>query len=312
VARLPRRLLHLVAVLITVTFITFTLLNLLPGDVTFAILGNDVTPESVAAVRQELGLDRPLLLRYLGWLGQVAQGDFGHSFITGERVAAAIERTVPVSLELMLVSLLLSLALALPAGLFAAYRAGGTADRILTAVASLLLSAPVFMLALLLMFFFALRLRWLPTVGFVPLSDGIAGNLRSLALPATTLALVEWPVFMRILRSDAITTLKQDFILMAKAKGLRDYAILLRHVLKPSSFTLITVIGLTVGGLIAGALVTESIFALPGIGRLLVASIANRDFMMVQGAVTVVAVGFVLVNFAVDLLYAALDPRVTR
>jgi peptide/nickel transport system permease protein len=306
------RLLHLVVVLFTVTFVTFALLNLLPGDLSVAVLGTDVTPEGVARVRQEFRLDDPLPARYLHWLGEVAHGDFGRSYITGERVADALVRTVPVSLELMVLSLVLSLPLAVVAGLLAAYRAGGPIDRALAALASVLLAAPVFIVGLVLMFFFALTVKWLPAVGYVPLSQGIVGNLRSFALPAMTLALVEWPGFMRILRSDATATLQQDYVLMAKAKGLHDSHILFRHVLKPSSFTLITVVGLTIGGLIAGTLVTETIFALPGLGRLLVGSINNRDYMMVQGAVTVVAVGFVLVNFAVDALYAWLDPRVSQ
>jgi peptide/nickel transport system permease protein len=225
---------------------------------------------------------------------------------------AALVRTVPVSLELMALSLALSLSLAVPAGLFAAYRAGKPIDRALMAASSLLLSTPSFMLGLMLMYLFALTLKWLPAVGYVPLSQGVVGNLRSFALPTLTLALVEWPGFMRILRSDAIAVLQQDYVLMAKAKGLRDGHILFRHVLKPSSFTLITVAGLTVAVLIAGALVVENIFALPGVGRLLVGAITNRDFMMVQGAVTVIAVGFVLVNFTVDMLYSFLDPRVSR
>ena len=168
------------------------------------------------------------------------------------------------------------------------------------------------MLGLVLMFFLALTLKWLPAVGYVPLSEGILGNLRSFAIPVLTLALVEWPVFMRILRSDAIVTLQQDYVLLAKAKGLRNVHILFRHVLKPSSFTLITVAGLTVATLIGGALVVETIFALPGVGRLLIGSINSRDFMMVQGAVALIAVGFVLVNFAIDTLYSVLDPRVAR
>ena len=216
------------------------------------------------------------------------------------------------SIELMALSLLLSLSLAVPAGLLAAYRAGQSIDKLLSALAALLLSAPSFMLGLVLMFFLALTLKWLPAVGYVPLSEGILGNLRSFAIPVLTLALVEWPVFMRILRSDAIVTLQQDYVLLAKAKGLRNVHILFRHVLKPSSFTLITVAGLTIATLIGGALVVETIFALPGVGRLLIGSINSRDFMMVQGAVALIAVGFVLVNFAIDTLYSVLDPRVAR
>jgi peptide/nickel transport system permease protein len=307
-----RKLLHLIPILLIVTFVTFALLNLLPGDVSLELLGSDATPSAIARVRAELRLDDPLVVRYLRWLGQALRGDLGRSFITGEPVMAALARSLPVSIELMALSLLLSLSLAVPAGLLAAYRAGQSIDKLLSALAALLLSAPSFMLGLVLMFFLALTLKWLPAVGYVPLSEGILGNLRSFAIPVLTLALVEWPVFMRILRSDAIVTLQQDYVLLAKAKGLRNVHILFRHVLKPSSFTLITVAGLTVATLIGGALVVETIFALPGVGRLLIGSINSRDFMMVQGAVALIAVGFVLVNFAIDTLYSVLDPRVAR
>jgi len=307
-----RKLLHLIPILLIVTFATFALLNLLPGDVTLELLGSDATPSAIARVRAELHLDDPLAVRYMRWLGQALQGDLGHSFITGEPVMAALARSLPVSIELMALSLLLSLSLAVPAGLLAAYRAGTFIDKLLSALAAMLLSAPSFMLGLLLMFFLALTLKWLPAVGYTPLSEGILGNLRSFAIPVLTLALVEWPVFMRILRSDAIVTLQQDYVLLAKAKGLRSAHILFRHVLKPSSFTLITVAGLTIATLIGGALVVETIFALPGVGRLLIGSINSRDFMMVQGAVSLIAVGFVLVNFAIDTLYSVLDPRVAR
>jgi peptide/nickel transport system permease protein len=212
----------------------------------------------------------------------------------------------------MALSLILSICLAIPTGLTAAYRAGRPVDRALGAVASLLLAVPPFILGLALMFLFALALGWFPAVGYVPVSEGVLPNLRTLAIPAVTLALVEWPGFMLILRSDAIEVLQQDYVLLAKAKGLRDRRILFRHVLKPSSFTLLTVIGLSIAGLIGGALIIENIFALPGVGRLIVNAISSRDFMVVQGAVTVVAVGYVLVNFAVDTLYAVLDPRVSR
>jgi peptide/nickel transport system permease protein len=307
-----RKLLQLIPILLIVTFVTFALLNLLPGDVTLELLGSDATPSAIARVRAELRLGDPLVVRYLRWLGQALQGDLGRSFITGEPVMAALARSLPVSIELMALSLLLSLSLAVPAGLLAAYRAGQSIDKLLSALAALLLSAPSFMLGLVLMFFLALTLKWLPAVGYVPLSEGILGNLRSFAIPVLTLALVEWPVFMRILRSDAIVTLQQDYVLLAKAKGLRNVHILFRHVLKPSSFTLITVAGLTIATLIGGALVVETIFALPGVGRLLIGSINSRDFMMVQGAVALIAVGFVLVNFAIDTLYSVLDPRVAR
>jgi len=310
--RLQHKVLHLVAVLLVVTFVTFTLMNLLPGDVALAILGNGATPEGVARVRVELGLNDPLWLRYVRWLIRIAHGDFGRSYISGEPVTEALVRSLPVSVELMALSLVLSVSLAIPTGLLAAYGAGRPVDRVLGLVASVLLAVPSFILGLVMMYLFALGLGWFPAVGYVPLSEDALANLRTLAIPAATLALVEWPGFMLILRSDAIEVLQQDYVLLAKAKGLRDGRILFRHVLKLSSFTLLTVIGLTVAALIGGALVIENIFALPGVGRLIVSAISSRDFMVVQGAVTIVAVGFVLINFAVDMLYVMLDPRVTR
>ena len=310
--RLQHRFLHLVVVLLVVTFVTFTLVNLLPGDVALAILGNGATPEGVARVRVELGLNDPFWLRYVRWLIQIAHGDFGRSYISRESVTEALVRSVPVSVELMALSLVLSVSLAIPTGLMAAYRAGRPIDRVLGLVASVLLAVPSFILSLVMMFLFALGLGWFPAVGYVPISEGVLANLRTLAIPVATLALVEWPGFMLILRSDAIEVLQQDYILLAKAKGLHDGRILFRHVLKLSSFTLLTVIGWTVATLIAGALVIENIFALPGVGRLIVSAISSRDFMVVQGAVTIVAVGYVLVNFAVDMLYTMLDPRILR
>jgi peptide/nickel transport system permease protein len=305
-------LLHLVIVLFVVTFVTFALLNLLPGDVSLAILGNTATPEGVARVRLELGMNDPLWLRYVHWLAHTIQGDFGRSYVSGEPVAVALVRSLPVSTELMAVSLLLSISFAVPTGLLAAYKAGRPVDRALGAVASVLLAVPNFILALALMYLFALGLGWFPAVGYVPLSQGVLANLRTVAIPAVTLALVEWPGFMLILRSDAIEVLQQDYVLLAKAKGLSDRRILSRHVLKLSSFTLLTVVGWAIAALISGDLTIEIIFALPGVGRLLIGAINSRDFMMVQGAVTVVSVGFVLINFVVDTLYAVLDPRVSR
>jgi peptide/nickel transport system permease protein len=312
VGQLQRRLLHLAVVLFVVTFATFAMVNLLPGDVALAMLGPGATPEGVARVRLELGLNDPLLPRYVHWLFQTVHGDFGRSYVSGEPVADALVRSLPVSVELMVLSLLLSLSLAVPTGLIAAYTAGRPVDRALGVVASVLLAMPVFILGLALMFVFALVLGWFPAVGYAPLSEGVLANLRTFAIPAATLALLEWPGFMLILRSDAIEVLQQDYVLLAKAKGLRDSHVLFRHVFKLSSFTLLTVVGLTVAGLIGGALITENIFALPGVGRLIVGAINSRDFMVVQGAVTVVAVGFVMINFAVDALYAVLDPRVSR
>src|SRR5213076_2643294 len=217
---------------------------------------------------------------------------------------------LPVSIELMLLAQLGALALGVPLAIVCAARSGGVFDRFMTGSAFAMLSVPAFLSAILLIYLFAVELRWLPATGYVPFAEDPIANLRFMVLPALTLALAEWPGIMRVLRSDMIATLQEDFIAMAKAKGLRSSRILLVHALKPSSLTLVTVTGINIGRLIGGALIIETIFALPGIGRLLVGAIYARDFIILQGVVLFVAVGFVIVNFVVDMLYAVLDPRI--
>jgi peptide/nickel transport system permease protein len=305
-----RRLLYLVPVVLAVTALTFFIASLLPGDLAITMLGDQATPDAVAALHKKLGLDLPLWQQYLHWLGGALSGDLGTSPRTGETVLHAIGARLPVSLELMVIAELGGLLIGVPLAILCAVRPGSELDRGTSAAAFGLLSVPPFLLAILLIFLFAVELRWLPATGFVPLSESVIGNLRAMVLPGLTLALLEWPAIMRILRSDMISTLQENYIAMAKAKGLSQRRILLVHALKPSSLTLITIVGLNIGRLIGGALVVETIFALPGVGRLLVEAIFLRDFIVLQGGVVLVAVGFVLVNFMVDLLYAALDPRI--
>ncbi len=305
-----KRLLHLAPVLLCVTVLTFLIASLLPGDLAFTMLGDQATPEKLAGLRHAMGLDLPLWQRYLHWLAGVLQGDLGRSFRTGETVLAAIADRLPVSLELMALAEFLGLAIGIPLAILCAVRAGGPVDRALAALAFGKLSLPSFMVGILLIYVFAVSLRWLPATGYVPFTEDPVGNLRSFVLPALTLAFGEWPVLMRVLRTDMIATLQEDYIALARAKGLRPARILLVHALKPSSLTLVTVTGINIGRLIGGALIVETIFALPGIGRLLVGAIYARDFVILQGCVLFVAAGFVVVNFVVDLLYAFLDPRI--
>ncbi|HEU0062921.1 MAG TPA: ABC transporter permease [Hyphomicrobiaceae bacterium] len=304
------RLAYLLPVLLAVTLLTFLIASLLPGDLAHAMLGDQATPEAVAALRRDMGLDQPLWWRYLSWLGGILQGDFGRSFRTGEPVLGAILARLPVSLELMLLAEITALAISIPLAIQCAVNSGGSFDRVVTGVAFAKLSIPNFMAAILLIYVFAVALRLLPATGYTPLAEDWLGNLRSMLLPSLTLALAEWPVLMRVLRSDMIATLQEDYITMAKAKGLKRRRILFVHALKPSSLTLITVAGINIGRLIGGAVIVESVFALPGIGRLLLGAIYTRDFMILQGVVLFVAAGFVIVNFLVDMLYAVLDPRV--
>jgi peptide/nickel transport system permease protein len=305
-----RRLLYLVPVLVAVSLLTFLIASLLPGDLAYVILGDQATPDKVAALRHDMGLDQPIWWRYLSWLGHVLEGDFGRSFRTGQTVLQAVSERLPVSLELMFLAELGALAIGIPLAIACAVRNGSAFDRFMTGSAFSMLSVPAFLSAILLIYLFAVELRWLPATGYVPFEEDPLGNLRCFVLPALTLALGEWPVLMRVLRSDMIATLQEDYIAMARAKGLKPSRILLVHALKPSSLTLITVTGINIGRLIGGTVIVESIFALPGIGRLLLGAIYTRDLIILQGVVLFVACGYVLMNFIVDMLYAVLDPRI--
>ena len=307
---LARRLLHLLPVLLAVSLLTFLIASLLPGDLAYVILGDQATPEKVAALRHDMGLDQPVWWRYLSWLGHVLEGDFGRSFRTGQTVLQAMTERLPVSFELMLFAELIGLVIGVPIAIICAARSGGPFDRFMTGTAFGMLSVPTFLSAILLIYLFAVQLRWLPATGYVPFTEDPVGNLRFFVLPALTLAFAEWPGIMRVLRSDLIATLQEDYIALAKAKGLKPSRILFVHALKPSSLTLVTVTGINIGRLIGGALIVETIFALPGIGRLLVGAIYTRDLIILQGVVLLVAAGFVVMNFIVDMLYAVLDPRI--
>lgn len=305
-----RRILAILPVLLAVSLLTSLIASLLPGDLAFVILGDQATPENVAALRHEMGLDQPLWWRYLSWLGHVLQGDLGRSFRTGQTVLQAVSERIPVSLELMLMAEFIGLLIGVPLAIACAARAGGAFDRFMTGSAFAMLSMPSFLMAILLIYLFAVELHWLPATGYVPFTEAPLANLRFFVLPALTLALAEWPGIMRVLRSDMIATLQEDYIALAKAKGLKPSRILFVHALKPSSLTLVTVTGINIGRLLGGTLIVESIFALPGIGRLLVGAIYTRDLVILQGVVLLVACGFVIVNFIVDMLYAVLDPRI--
>jgi len=307
---IARRFLYLVPVLIAVSLLTFSIASLLPGDLAYVILGDQATPEKVAALRADMGLDQPILWRYLGWLGHVLQGDFGRSFRTGQTVLQAVAERLPISIELMLLAQLGALAIGVPVAIICAARSGGPFDRFMTGTAFGMLSVPTFLSAILLIYLFAVELRVLPATGYVPLAEDPLANLRFFVLPSLTLALAGWPGTMRVLRSDMIATLQEDYIALAKAKGLTPGRILFVHALKPSSLTLVTVTGINIGRLIGGAVIVETIFALPGIGRLLVSAILTRDLIILQGVVLLVAAGFVIMNFIVDMLYAVLDPRI--
>ena len=308
-----RKLVTLVPTVFLVSLLTFLLTSLLPGDPALQVLGGaEPSQEAIEAVRKDLGLDKPLPVRYVAYLGDLVQGDFGRSYRTRQPVLEAIGERLPVTLQIGLFALVASIVLAVPLGVFSAYRANGVVDRSITTASFGLLAIPSFMTALLLLYFFAVYLGLFPATGWTRLTDDLGKNLKSVVLPATALGIGQLAVYTRLLRSDMIATLQEDFVSMARAKGLPTWRILFRHALRPSSFSLLTIVGLQVGNLIGGAVIVEQFFALPGVGRLLFDSITQRDLIMVQGVVLFLALSTVLANFAVDLLYTVLDPRIRR
>lgn len=301
---------HLLLVVLAVTLLTFVMTDRLPSDIAAEIAGHGANAAELAEVRERLGLNRPVLVRYAAWIGGVCRGEFGTSLATEQPVMAALASHLPVTLELLVLAQLFALLLALPAGIFTAWRSGSLIDRVTGTVAFGCAALPNFAMAMGLVFLCALKFKLLPATGYTPLSAGLFANLKGFLLPALSIALVEWVTLMRVLRSDLIATLKEDFILLARCKGLPAWRILLIHALRPSCFTFITVLGMQTASLIGGAVIIETVFALPGIGRLLVTAIFAQDYPVVQGAVLLIAVAYVAINFLVDLCYALLDPRV--
>lgn len=299
-----RKVLYLIPVLLAVSMLTFLLMDLLPGGPEVAILGTAASEENRQEVREELNLDRPLPVRYLDWLGGALTGDLGDSFIDQEPVSTKIGQRIGNTVYLLLYAQVLALAIGVPLGILAAQRAGSWFDRAVSTTAFALLAVPSFIFAYLFIFIFASRLDWFPS-----LFEADA-RLKSLFLPALSLAIAEAVVYLRLLRSDMVATLQEDYITMAKAKGLSRSRIVLRHAFRPSTFTLVTVAGLNMGRLIGGAFIIEFIFAINGIGRLAITSFGKKDYLVIQGVVLVVAVAYVVFNLLVDLLYAWLDPRI--
>ncbi len=307
---LGRRLVSTLPVLVLLTAMVFSMLHLIPGDPVEIMLGAEADPQTVAALRSELGLNRPVYEQYFMWLGRVLQGDLGRSFRTHEPVAEAIVKRLPVTLELAILSLLVSLIIGLPAGIVSATRRNSHLDMLGTSVAMLGISVPSFFLGIVLIFIFALQLRWLAPSGFVPLGTSWTENLKLMIMPAITLGAVMAGTTMRFTRSSMLEVLNQEYILTARAKGLRESIVIRVHALKNALIPIVTIVGLETGTLLGGAVLVETIFALPGVGRLIVNNIFARDFPVVQGAVLFLALVRLGTNFAVDLLYAYLDPRI--
>jgi peptide/nickel transport system permease protein len=311
--RIRKRVVHLLIVLLAVTFLSFVVVDLLPGDDAVVVAGDNATPEQVQQVRVDLQLDRPLLVRYVDWLGGVVTGDLGRSFRTGQPVVEALAQRIPVTFEITIIAQLLALLIAIPLAVYSAYRPGRLVDRASMTIGFGAAAMPTFVFGMVLIVLFAGGVSSiLPATGYVGFFEDPLGNLRSIVLPCLTLMIAEAAVYRQLLRSDMISTLQEDFILMARSKGLGPRTILMRHALRPSSFSLITLSGVNIGRLLGGTVIVETLFAIPGLGQLIVQAVFNRDYMILQGALLFVAVAYVVINMLIDLLYLALDPRVRR
>ena len=305
-----RRIAATIPVLLLVTAGVFALIHLTPGDPIDAMMAESVDDSVKRRLRQDLGLDRPLYVQYASWMGRLLQGDLGRSIRNQEPVIENVGRRIKPSLQLAGLAMAISLLVATPIGILSAARRNSTVDRLGTSFALFGICMPNFLIALLLIFVFGVTLRWLPISGYVdPWEEPWAG-LRSLALPAITLGLALAAVITRTLRSSMLEALSEDYVRTARAKGLSDGAVVRRHALRNALIPVVTVLGLQLGTLVGGAVITEYVFALPGVGRLVVDAVFARDYPLVQGVVLLIATGFILSNLAVDLLYGWIDPRI--
>lgn len=305
-----RKLGHILIVLVSVTFLVSLMIDLLPGDPARVILGMEATEEQLDVVREDLHLDKSVFVRYGLWLSSAVQGDFGTSYRTGQDVGDAIMQRIPVSLELMILVQVIALVAAIGFAMFVTYRPNGWIDRASSVFSLVAISSPHFVIGLLLVFVFAVTFGTVPASGFEPLSAGLGPNLLTVILPAFALSLEPAGVYFRLLRGDMKATMNEDFVLAAQAKGMSSANILLRQVFRPSSFSMVTLAGINTARLIGSAVVIETLFALPGLGRMLVDSVYARDYVSIQAVVAVIAVFYVIVNIFIDLLYLVLDPRV--
>jgi len=300
---------RLLAVLLVVSALCFLSLNLLPGDPAQIILGEAGSPEAVAALRLELGLDQPLVERFFSWLGGALHGDLGQSYASGQAVSDIIAQRAPITIELIVISQLIALAAAIPTAIAAAARRGSAVDRGLSLGVFSVLSTPNFVVGFILIWIFAVKLGLYPANGYIPVSAGFGQHLGSMLLPSLSLAAAPFALYQRVLRADLVETYGQEFMQVARAKGVSPVRMAVRHAIRPSLLGLTTQVGVTVGVLIGSDVIVESLFGLPGLGAELAHAVSGRDYVEVQGLVLVVATAFVLVNALVDIVYGVIDPR---
>jgi peptide/nickel transport system permease protein len=309
-AYILRRLVLLLPVILIVGIVVFALVHLTPGDPAGVILGDSATPEALENLREQLGLNDPLPIQFVHWFGGVLRFDFGESIFIGEPVTRALLDRAQPTILLTVYAMLIQIAIGVPAGVISAVRHNSIVDRLFTVLAISGAAIPTFFLGILLILFFAVRLNWLPSGGYAPLTEDPGAHFKGMAMPAFSLGFSSAGLLARLVRSSMLDVMREDYVRTALAKGLPMRLVVVRHALRNALIPALTVIGTSVGALLGGAVVTETVFTIPGMGRLVVQSIARRDYPVIQGAVMVIAMTYVIVNLIVDLLYVYIDPRV--
>jgi peptide/nickel transport system permease protein len=307
-----RRFVQLVAVTFIISVLVFLLVHLLPGDPATVILGSSDTAHNRAVLYKQLGLNKPLVQQYATWLAAVFHGNLGQSYLDHETVTHIIATGFPIDLELIIISQVIAFGVALPLALVTSRRPNGAFDNVSTTTTFGMLALPPFVIAPIMVAVFAVGLGWFPATGYVPLSQSIGTNLHDMILPSLAITAGSVAVYYRLFRSDLISTLQEDFITMARSKGLSNRSIMLRHAFRPSTFSLLAASGVNIGALLAGTFIVEYLFAIDGLGYSLVVAVQQRDYLVVQGITLVVAVAYVVLQFVIDFLFTVVDPRVTR
>ena len=309
-AYILRRLILLIPVILVVGIVVFALVHLTPGDPAAVILGDSATPEALANLRAQLGLDDPLPVQFLHWFGNVLTGDFGESIFMGKPVTTAMFERVQPTVLLTIYALIVQISIGVPAGVISAVKHNSFVDRIVTVISISGAAIPTFFLGILLILLFSVRLRWLPSGGYTPITEDPVAHFKAMLMPAFALGFSSSGLLARLVRSSMLDVLREDYVRTAFAKGLSQRAVVVGHALRNALIPALTVIGTSVGALLGGAVVTEVVFTIPGMGRLVVQSISRRDYPVIQGTVMVIAMTYVIVNLIVDVLYVYIDPRV--
>jgi peptide/nickel transport system permease protein len=309
-AYIIRRVLSLIPVLSLVAVISFLLIHIIPGDPAAVMLGTDATPQEIAKLREDLGLNEPLHVQFYRWISKVLRGDLGDSFFMGRPVAVALAERLPATILLAVAALFFALLIGMPAGIIAAVKRGSIIDQLVMIIALIGVSLPSFWIGLNLILVFSVALRWLPSGGYVPLTENFFDGLRCLLMPAFALGFMQAALIARMTRSSMLEVLRQDYIRTARSKGLSERVVVGLHALKNAMIPILTVIGTAFGVLLGGAVIVETVFAYPGIGRLVVSAVQRRDYPVIQGALLLISSLYVLVNLLVDILYTLIDPRI--